>query len=156
MAPTILLVPGFWEGPEAFEALSSQLSSSGYTVGIAQLLSTGTVSPGNPSMSDDIAGVRKQIEVIVEKNEDVVLVLHSAGGFIGSNAMEGLSAKTRKEKGQQGGVKGIVFISGAVFPEGFTHGPLPFAAAKVRSDDTISTAFPILLEISFKTAFELY
>ena len=156
MAPTILLVPGFWEGPEAFEALSSQLTSSGYTVLTAKFLSTGTVSPGNPSMSDDIAGIRKQIEVVVDKNDDVVLVLHSAGGFIGSNAMEGLSIKARKEKGQQGGVRGIVFISGAVFPEGFQHGPLPFAVAKVRSGDPSSTSHSLSLRSFPNIYFELY
>jgi pimeloyl-ACP methyl ester carboxylesterase len=118
MAPTILFVPGIWVGPTVFRPVSSLLNADGLSTETAVLPSTGTTSPGNPGMKDDIAAVRKHIEQLVSRGEDVVLVLHSAGGFIGSAAMEGLSKKARVEKGEPGGVASIVFLSGAVFPEG--------------------------------------
>ena len=142
MAPTIFIVPGFWEGPESFSDVSSQLSSAGHDVHVVKLPSTGTKSPGNPSMDDDIAAVRQDLQKLVEKEGDIVLLLHSAGGFLGSNAMEGFSAKARKEKGLKGGVNGIVFLSGAVFPQGFKHGPLPFATVKVCSEPLPSQCPP--------------
>ena len=84
-------------------------------------------------MHDDIAAIRSSIEKTVVTHEtDVVMVLHSAGGFLGSNALQGLSAKARREQGLKGGVLGIVFLTAAVFPEGFRHGDLPFAEVKVR------------------------
>lgn len=61
------------------------------------------------------------------------MVLHSAGGFLGSMAIEGLSVKERNEAGKEGGVIGLVFVAGAVWEEGFQHGPLPFFEYRVSS-----------------------
>ncbi|MCJ1402764.1 hypothetical protein MMC11_005985 [Xylographa trunciseda] len=130
MTPTVLFVPGFWEGPTAFSHVSLLLQSQGYATETVVLPSTGTVSPGNPSMDDDIAAVRATVEKLIGLGQDVLLVLHSAGGFLGSNAIESLGAKERSEKGLKGGVVKIVFLAGAVFPEGFKHGPLPFALSE--------------------------
>ena len=126
MAPTILFVPGFWVGSDPFSRVASLLQAQGYPTEIATLPSTGTVSPGNPSMKDDIEAIRSTFTNLVDKGQHVVLVLHSAGGFLGSNAIEGLSLKARREKQLSGGVSKIVFLAGAIFPEGFKHGPLPF------------------------------
>ena len=76
-------------------------------------------------MHDDIAAIRSAVTKLVEKGENVVLVPHSAGGFLASNATEGLGLQARREK-TLGGVIKIAFLTGAVFPEGFKHGPLPF------------------------------
>lgn len=125
--PTILFVPGFWEGPAPFALVTTLLQSAGYPTQTATLPSTGTSSPGNPSMKDDIAAVRSAIAGLVDtEGKTVVLVLHSAGGFVGSNAAEGLDVKTRQGAGLKGGVCRIVFLTGAVFPEGYMHAPLPF------------------------------
>jgi len=126
MAPTILFVPGFWEGPTVFDQCSSILQSDGFKTQVSVLPSTGTTSPGNPNMQDDIAAVRATVEKLVDAEEDVIMALHSGGGFIGANAIENLTAKARLEKKLKGGVVKLVFLSAAVFPEGFTHGPLPF------------------------------
>ena len=133
MAPTILFVPGFWEGSAPFLHVASLLRAEGYPTEIAILPSTGTVSPGNPDMYDDIAAIRSTIIKLVEKGQHTMLVLHSAGGFLGSNAIEGLSLKARQEKELPGGVSKIVFVAGAVFPEGGKHAPLPFFTYDVRS-----------------------
>lgn len=131
MAPIVLLVPGFWEGPSVFEPLAECFNRENIKTKTISLLSTGHTSPGNPSMADDIEHVRKAVrEAIADKNE-VVLFLHSAGGFLGSNAIEGLTVKARKEAGLEGGVSKIIFLSGAVFPKGYKHGPLPFATVDV-------------------------
>lgn len=137
MAPTILIVPGFWEGSAPFSHVISLLQSEGYPTEIATIPSTGTVSPGNPGMHDDIAAIRSTVTQLVEKAQHVVLVLHSAGGFLGSNAIEGLSLKARQEKHLPGGVSKIVFLTGAVFPEGYKHAPLPFFTYDVSSDPVL-------------------
>lgn len=140
MSPTIAIIPGFWEGPQCFENVSLLLSRKGYHTMAWELASTGTTSPGNPSMRDDIAGIRSFVETLVAAEKDIVMVLHSGGGFLGSNAIEGLTAKARKQKGLKGGVIGIVFLTAAVFPEGFKHGPLPFTESKVRKIDSPGTS----------------
>ena len=126
MATTILFVPGFWEASAPFARVTALLESQGYSTQIAVLPSTGKASPGNPGMKDDIATVRSTIADLVEAERDVVLVLHSAGGFLGSNAAEGLDVTTRQKLGMNGGVSKIVFLAGAVLPVGFKHAPLPF------------------------------
>lgn len=82
-------------------------------------------------MHDDIAAIRSSVEAVIAEGVQVVLVAHSGGGFLGSNAIEGLSAKARTESGLNGVVVGIVFLTAALFPEGFKHQPLPFAESKV-------------------------
>ena len=129
MTPTIVIVPGLWEGPESFKQVESLLQISGYPVQTLKLLSTGTISPGNPSMEDDIAAIREHLTALVNEGKELILVLHSAGGFLGSSAMDGLSVKARA--GEKGGVASIIFVTGGVAPEGFTHGELPFAKAEV-------------------------
>ncbi|KAI9645958.1 hypothetical protein NHQ30_005395 [Ciborinia camelliae] len=126
MSPTILFVPGFWEGPTVFQEVISLLQSTAFKTQVASLPSTGTVFPGNPDMNDDIAAVRTIVQELVDGEEDILMVLHSGGGFIGTSAIEGLTAKARTEKGLKGGVAKLVFLAAAIFPEGFTHGPLPF------------------------------
>ena len=79
--------------------------------------------------------IRKRIQETIEAGEcqEVLLVLHSAGGFLGSMAIEGLSVDERKANGEKGGVVKIVFLAGAIWPEGFLHGPLPCFDFKVCS-----------------------
>lgn len=127
MAPTILFVPGFWEGPKVFTPVCDLLRADGFTTEVCTLPSTGTTSPGNPTMADDIAAVRDHLKSILQRGEEVILVLHSAGGFLGSAAMEGLS----KSAVGQGGVVKIIFLAGAVYPEGHEHEDLPFAVVEV-------------------------
>ena len=133
MAPTtILFVPGYWEGPKPFEKVSSLLQSSGFDTATAVLKSTGTTSPGNPGMRDDITAIREVVEKLVDgEDRDVVMVLHSAGGFLGANATEGLDVPARKAKGLTGGVSKMVFLAGAIFPVGFKHQSLPFFKIEV-------------------------
>lgn len=82
-------------------------------------------------MEDDIAAVRATAEKPVDDEQDILLVLHSGSGFVGSHAIQGMGPKARGEKGGKCGVVGIVFLMGAVYPEGFEHGALPFAVVGV-------------------------
>jgi alpha-beta hydrolase superfamily lysophospholipase len=110
MSPSVLIVPGLWEGIAPFKRVSELLSAEGFPTQITSLPSTGTKSPGNPSMLDDIASVRIAVETIVETGAVLILVAHSAGGFLASGAIEGLTVKHRQEKGLSGGVAKIVFL----------------------------------------------
>lgn len=94
-------------------------------------------------MKDDVAHIRAVIAPLVEQEEkEVLLVLHSAGAFLGSMAIEGLSEKERKGADKKGGVIKIVFLAGAVWEEGFQHGPLPFFDYQV-----LCTVLPACLRV---------
>jgi pimeloyl-ACP methyl ester carboxylesterase len=125
--PTIVFVPGLWEGPTVFTSISTTLQALGYPTVTATLPSTGTSSPGNPSMRDDEQAIRYIVKhLVVDEEKTVVLVCHSAGGFLGSGAIEGLNAKNLRGKGGKGGVAKIVFLAAGVVAEGFVHEKLPF------------------------------
>lgn len=125
--PVLVFVPGFWEGVSVFDFIRNELENAhGYNTVAISLASTGTASPGNPGLKDDVRGIRSAIEPLVQDGKELLLVLHSAGGFLGAEAIKGLSVKERAEEGKNGGVKMIVFLAAGVWHEGFRHQPLPF------------------------------
>lgn len=92
--PVVVFVPGFWEGISAFDSVSIELKTvHGYSTAAVPLASTGTASPGNPTLKDDVRGIRSAIEPLVQDGKELLLVLHSAGGFLGAQAIKGLSVK---------------------------------------------------------------
>ena len=109
-SPTILLVSGFWEDPETYAECRSLLKKSGYETTAIGLSSRGHVSPGNPSMDDDIAAIRTPVQKLVESSKEVILVLHSAAGFLGSAAIESLNASARKAQGLAGVLQRLFFL----------------------------------------------
>ncbi|KAH8676143.1 Alpha/beta hydrolase fold-1 [Xylariales sp. PMI_506] len=140
MAPTIFIVPGLWEGSAAFAPLEDSLRGRQLKTFTTSLKSTGTKTPGNPTLADDVAAIRADLERVVEEagEEGVVAVCHSAGGYLGPSAMKGLVAPDRKEQGQPGGVSKIVFLAGGIAPEGHSQFAGPF-----MTEDGDGTARPI-------------
>ena len=121
--PTIVFVPGFWEGPTVYNLVASKLEEAGYATVTASLASTGSLPPNVRTYSDDIQAVKEKIEEATHQGETVILVMHSAGGFTGSHAAKGLSLIARSQRGQRGGIAKMVFLAGGVFPEGQKHEP---------------------------------
>ncbi|KUJ08555.1 alpha/beta-hydrolase [Mollisia scopiformis] len=121
--PTIVFIPGIWEGPTVFTGVSNTVSSLGFQTQAVSLPSTGSRSPGNPSMKDDEAAIRAVVKKLVEEEEkEVLMVMHSAGGFLGSAAIEGLGRK----EGRKGGVVKLVFLCAGIAEVGHFHAALPF------------------------------
>lgn len=125
--PTIVFVPGIWEGPSVFDGVSKTLQSYGYSTAYAPLASTGHASPGNPTLLDDVQHIRSAIEPIVEEGKEIILVGHSAGGFLGSAAVKDLGLKKRAEDEKTGGVAKLIYLAAGLAPEGWRHPDvLPF------------------------------
>ncbi|KAF9692219.1 hypothetical protein EKO04_009523 [Ascochyta lentis] len=124
--PTVVIVPGFWESATGvFDETVAKLQEQGLEVVVAELRSTGHGSSEGITLDDDIIAVRGYIDPLVSEGREVVIAGHSAGGFIGSSAVEALTRKSRIEAGKPGGVVAFAFICAGVFPLGFTTGPLP-------------------------------
>ena len=144
--PTIIFVPGFWEGPYIFAECKRLLQEKGYRVFYAWLVSTNSpaseVPPENPDLNDDVAHVRHTIESFVNRGHNVLLVVHSGGGPICSNAIEGLSLKEREAIGKKGGIVRIAFVAATAFPEGPPPPDLPFANNLVSVISFICNALP--------------
>ena len=119
--PTLVFVPGIWEGTSVFDVVAKSLRGHGYNTVYAPLASTGHKSPGNPTLLDDVQHIRNVIKPLVEEDKDVIVVGHSAGGPLGAAATKGLSFKERNEAGKAGGVKKFVFLTAGLVPAGWRH-----------------------------------
>lgn len=72
-------------------------------------------------MLDDVQHIRSAIEPVVEEGKEVVLVCHSAGGFLGAAAVKDLGLHKRAGDGKKGGVSKLVFLAAGLGPEGWRH-----------------------------------
>ena len=130
--PVIVLIPGAWHTTESFLPLITQLSLSSYpTVAIAPP-STGA-HPGHPSFDQDVAYIRSTLDTLLSADKDVVVVMHSGGSVIGSEALRDRSRKYRREKGLEGGVTRLVYIS-ILLPKAGTSMAETFQKAVMAED----------------------
>ena len=134
--PTLVFVPGFWEGPSVFSTITKVIESEyDYPTKTLSLASTGTAPPHPKTFLDDCKGVAAAIEQLADEDKEMVLVMHSAGSFTGSQAVKGIGVKKRKSEGKAGGVRKLVFLTGACFPEGTEHPNQPFFLYEVSTVD---------------------
>lgn len=69
----------------------------------------------------------------MDQGKDVVVVGHSAGGFLGSHAVRDFTPAAREKAGKPGAVVKLAFVAGALFPPGHEHAPAPFMEVQVSS-----------------------
>ncbi|KAI6249108.1 putative hydrolase R7 [Erysiphe necator] len=119
LKPTIIIVPGSWQQVTAFRSFVSKLENEGFPTIAIKLPSVGSTSgPPLPGLDADIAAVREVVTQTIEKSQEVILLCHSYGGLVGSNAAKGLDVHTRSKQGSLGGIKKIIFLSAFVIPSG--------------------------------------
>ena len=121
--PTIVLVQGSFQIPEVYSELVQGLVAQGYPTLHPQLPScSNTDSPNFPNISlvDDALAVRTElIRQIEYEGKIVVMVLHSYGGLVGSEAVtEELTWAKRQAQGLPGGVIHIFFYAAFLLNEG--------------------------------------
>ncbi|KAL8729374.1 MAG: hypothetical protein Q9166_004767 [cf. Caloplaca sp. 2 TL-2023] len=115
---SIVIVPGAWHQPSAYEKFLSSLQHEGYAATATSLPSCNASEPLTVSCSTDAAAVRTQIlSLLDDEHKDVILVCHSYGGIPGAGAASGLSKRARVQEGKESGVLGLVYVSGFVVPE---------------------------------------
>ena len=121
--PTIVLVQGSFQTPEVYSKLVRGLVAQGYPTVHPQLPScSNTDSPDFPKISlvDDALAIRTElIRQIEYEGKIVVMVLHSYGGLVGSEAVpEELTWAKRQAQGLPGGVIHIFFYAAFLLSEG--------------------------------------
>ena len=121
--PTILLVQGSFQIPEVYQKLTQNLVAGGFPVIHPKLPSiSDTESPDFPQRSivDDAATVRAELTRAIElEGKVVIVVMHSYGGLVGSEAVtEEFSYQTRQARGLAGGVPHLFFYSAFLLNEG--------------------------------------
>ncbi|KAI2778416.1 alpha/beta-hydrolase [Daldinia loculata] len=116
--PTIVIVPGAWTLPGAYRKLVDALQARSFTVHVPALPSNNGARPPNSSHDADVAAVREIVEPLVNGGKEVILFMHSYGGVVGTNAIEGLTRKDREAKGVSGGVVYLFYLSAYLLAKG--------------------------------------
>jgi pimeloyl-ACP methyl ester carboxylesterase len=75
-------------------------------------------------LADDADFFHDKIEDLVSAGKDVVVVAHSYGGMVATDAAQGLSTAARADQGLAGGVSRIVYLASIVAEVGETAGEL--------------------------------
>ncbi|KAL6715534.1 hypothetical protein ACLMJK_006495 [Lecanora helva] len=120
---TILLVQGSFQVPQVYEKLVRGLETCGYLIVQPRLPScSATESPDFPqrSLLDDAMAVRSELSRLIDREgRSVIVVMHSYGGLVGSEAItEELTVSQRKAQSLQGGVSYLFFYSAFLLDEG--------------------------------------
>ncbi|KAL9626470.1 MAG: hypothetical protein Q9204_007275 [Flavoplaca sp. TL-2023a] len=115
----VVIVPGAWHPAILYEDLVSRLQAAGYGAIVASYPSCNSQSPKTATCDQDAKAIRRQcLSLMEDEGKDLLLVCHSFGGIPGGAAAHGLSKKERRQKGEKGGIIGLVYMTAFVVAEG--------------------------------------
>ncbi|KAM3065245.1 hypothetical protein ACMFMG_004367 [Clarireedia jacksonii] len=119
----IVLVQGSFQTPSVYQPLGQRIRSLGYSIVHPSLPScTNVDDPSFPSTTliDDALAIRLELIRQVEyEHRLVVVVMHSYGGLVGSEAVpKELTYADRKARGLSGGVVHLFYFSAFILPAG--------------------------------------
>lgn len=130
MKPTIVFAPGAWHQPSCFDRIRQSLHRRGYSTDAVSYPSVG-FEP-NSTLSDDTTALRRVLEKVASTGKEIVLVLHSYGGMVGSNAVDGLGVHERMQQKKKGGVIMVVFMAAFAIPKGKMLRDVPTGASWIK------------------------
>lgn len=143
--PIIVFVPGAWHLPSCFELVENLLKPAGYDCIGVRTPSVRKEPPFPKDASDDVQAIRAALVTAIGEENDVVVVMHSYGGFPGSAACKGMSKEDRVKEGKKGGVVHLVYIASFAVEEGKSMGggdkPIPadWRITEVSSEEWCNT-----------------
>lgn len=120
--PTLIFVPGAWHTPETWDMVLPLMEAQDYKCVKCSLPSVNSNPPKR--IDDDIEVVREAIQAETSQSNNVVLVVFSYGGTVGSSALKGLTQPKQKEpgsnQGSPGRILGMVMLASFFVPTGCT------------------------------------
>lgn len=137
--PSIVIIPGAWQKPVAFEGIVALLDKAGYPTVHVPLPTVGGTETPLAGLAEDVAAVREVVAPLVESGREVVLIGHSSGGLSMSAVVEDLDAASRTAAGKAGGVVRCVYMAAFILPKGQSllgmlgGQPLPWMVLEVSS-----------------------
>lgn len=114
MRPALFIIPGSFAPSTFYVALRERVQSLGYDSYILPLQTVGLRPLPAPVMLDDAAFIATEVQKLVDKEQEVVLLAHSYGGVPMSQSTRGLSVLERADCGLKGGIKHLIYSSAIV------------------------------------------
>ncbi|KAK7531091.1 Alpha/beta hydrolase fold-1 [Phyllosticta citricarpa] len=116
--PEIVFVPGAWQPSDCFDPIRAIFKEKGYVTHAVDHPSVGA-DPPTGTLEGDVASLRRLLEELIEEEEkEVVLLMHSYGGVVGSCASEGLGLKQRRAEAKKGGILVLIYQAAFAIPKG--------------------------------------
>lgn len=103
--PTILLITGAWHVPEHYHLISAGLRAHGFRVSVPHLPSnTNTNEAAHlADLDDDIAFIRSHAKQLLAHGQDLLVLMHSYGGVVGSYAFANMPTRATSTAATQNG-----------------------------------------------------
>ena len=108
--PALVLVHGGWHVPQHYVDFLQRLELAGYEVSCPLLPSCDETKRIGTGLSDDVKVIRDRISPLINSSRDIIMLLHSYGGAVGTEAVQGLSHNERADGGLAGGVVHIIYM----------------------------------------------
>jgi pimeloyl-ACP methyl ester carboxylesterase len=123
--PIVVIAHGAWHSPVHYARLVAALEAASFPT-ICPVQPTYNAKPPTKTVHDDAIALREVLSGLVEQDElDVILVMHSYGGPVGTQALtEKLSRNFRAEKGLKGGVIKLLYMTSFMLKEGQSLGSI--------------------------------
>ncbi|KAG8162627.1 hypothetical protein KVR01_007105 [Diaporthe batatas] len=119
--PTFVLVPGAWHRPSCFDKLRDSLSKHGYPSVAVTTPSVGSEPPVT-SMAPDVDAVEAAVRKVLDRGDDVYLLMHSYGGAPGSAASGRIAESGGNSGDGKGRIKRLFYVAACVPIEGIPLG----------------------------------
>ncbi|KAI4600106.1 hypothetical protein KJ359_001208 [Pestalotiopsis sp. 9143b] len=117
--PAIVLVQGSFQLPDVYHKLADALRATGYEVHQPTLPSLTEPDLASKTLGDDASAVTSKVKALVDVGKTVVVVMHSYGGLVGSEAvLRDLSFDQRKSDGLPGGVVHLFYFAAFILSQG--------------------------------------
>lgn len=142
--PVIVLVHGAWHVPEHYTDFIQQLQQAGFEVFCPRLPTCDETKRLNADMFCDAKEVQNQVIALIEKSREVIMLLHSYGGAVGTEAVRGLSRRECATEGLLGGVIRLVYMCAFMLQVGESVGGASFPRPvpdPVEHDSATGTTF---------------
>ncbi|KAF2104210.1 alpha/beta-hydrolase [Rhizodiscina lignyota] len=108
--PTIVIVHGAWHHPEYFSTVGHSLESKGYEVVCPRLPTCNNAIPPDQTLSDDVALIRSTALKLADAGKEIVVLCHSYGGVVSTDALYDLSVEKRAAQNLKGGIKRLAYM----------------------------------------------
>ncbi|KAF5966009.1 hypothetical protein FBULB1_11936 [Fusarium bulbicola] len=117
--PALVIVPGNFSLPRFWSAIQRSAEDKDYPVEVVPLQSSREVriDPA-PGLADDVNEAQSVLNKHINQGKDVVMLMHSYGGMVGTEATRGLSRTEREKAGLNGGITGLIFLAAIFAPPG--------------------------------------
>jgi pimeloyl-ACP methyl ester carboxylesterase len=115
--PTILIVHGAWHHPAYLQSLIKALQEREYDVSCPHLPTCNNAVPPNKTLGDDVRLIRDTAIELADEGKEIVALMHSYGGIVGTDALAEVSFQIRSKSGLKGGVRRLLYMC-AFVPQG--------------------------------------